>query len=101
MENTIERVSEKTVMLEHVLPHETIGDLIKRTHLEGTHFRVFITVEKVETERERKSVNRMTALIKRLESNDLSKETVEVLEKGVEAFRENFAMRNPFTKEGI
>jgi hypothetical protein len=50
MENTIERVSEKTVMLEHVLPQETIGDLVKRTHLEGTHFRVFITVEKVEAQ---------------------------------------------------
>jgi len=33
MENAIKRVSEKTVMLEHVLPHET--------HLEGTRFRVF------------------------------------------------------------
>jgi len=102
MENTIERVSEKTVMLEHVLPQETIGDLVKRTHLEGTHFRVFITVEKVEAEkiREPESVIRMAALIKRLESNDISEETAEALEKGVEEFRENFAMRNPFTGEG-
>jgi len=96
MENAIERVSENTVMLEHVLPHETIGDLSKRAHLEGTRFRVFITVEKAEPE----SVGRIAALIKRLESNDISEETVAVLEKGVKEFRENFAMRNPFTKEG-
>ena len=97
MENTTERVSEKIVMLEHVLPQETIGDLAKRTHLEGTHFRVFITVEKVETEPE--SVIRMTNLIKRLESNDISEETAEVLEKGVEEFRKNFAMRNSLTEK--
>ncbi|MEN8265364.1 MAG: hypothetical protein ABFR82_18115 [Nitrospirota bacterium] len=102
MENAIKRVSEKTVMLEHVLPHDTIGDLIKRTHLEGTHFRVFITVEKVEAKKKREpeSVERMAALIKRLESNNISKETVDVLEKGVKEFRENFAMRNPFSEEG-
>jgi len=101
MENTIEQVSEKTVMLEHVLPHETIGDLSKRAHLEGTRFRVFITVEKVETSIKRKpeSVERMAALIKRLESNDISEKTVRVLEKGVKEFRENFAMRNPFSEE--
>jgi hypothetical protein len=101
MENAIKRVSEKTVMLEHVLPHETIGDLSKRAHLEGTRFRVFITVEKVEAsiKRESESVGRMAALIKRLESNDISEETVDVLEKGVKAFRENFAMRNPFSEE--
>jgi len=102
MENAIERVSENTVMLEQVLPHETIGDLSKRAHLEGTRFRVFITVEKVEAEKKRKpeSVGRIAALIKRLESNDISEETEDVLEKGVKEFRENFAMRNPFTKEG-
>jgi hypothetical protein len=94
MENTIERVSEKTVMLEHVLPQETIGDLVSLPHLEGTHFRVFITVEKVEAEKIRKpeSVSRMSALIKRLESNDISEKTAEVLEKGIEEFRENFAI---------
>jgi len=100
MENRIERVSEKTVMLEHVLPQKTIGDLAKRTHLEGIHFRVFITVEKVEAEktREPESVIRMANLIKRLESNDISEETAEVLEKGVEEFRKNFAMRSPKRK---
>jgi outer membrane protein assembly factor BamD (BamD/ComL family) len=61
-------------------------------------FRVFIMVEQVEaeTKQEPESVSRMAALIKRLESNDISEETAEVLEQGVKAFRENFAMRNPF-----
>jgi hypothetical protein len=74
MENTIEGISEKTVMLEHVLPQETIGDLVKRTHLKGTQFRVFITVEQVEaeTKQEPESVSRMAALIKRLESNEIN-----------------------------
>lgn len=92
---------EKMVMLEHVLPQETIGDLVKHTHLEGTHFRVFITVEKIEaeTKQEPESVKRISDLINRLESNDISEETKDVLEKGVEAFRENFSMCNPFTEE--
>jgi hypothetical protein len=101
MENAIEQVSEKTVMLENVLPHETIGDLSRRAHLEGTRFRVLITVEKVETSRtpEPKSVERMAALIKRLESNDISEETVDILEKRVKEFRKNCAMRNSFSEE--
>ena len=43
----------------------------------------------------------MANLIKRLESNDISEETAEVLEKGVKEFRKNFEMRNPFTEKGI
>ena len=99
MENIIERSSENTVMLEHVLPHETIGDLTRRAHLEGLQFRVSITVEKVGKKPESESTKRLAALIERLENNNISEKTVEVLEKGVEEFRANFAMRNPFTKE--
>jgi hypothetical protein len=102
MENAIERGSENTVTLEHVLPHETVADLCKRAHLDGTRFRVFMTVEKVEMEKQREpeSVERIAALITRLESNDISKETVEVLENSVNEFRENLTMRNPFSEEG-
>ncbi len=99
MKNTIERASENTVMLEHVLPHETIGDLTRRAHLDGMRFRVSITVEKVDNKQESESIDRLAALIERLENNNISEETVEVLEKGVKEFRENFTMRNPFTEE--
>jgi hypothetical protein len=34
-----------TITLRNVLPHETIGDLIKRTRLQGKKFKVSITVE--------------------------------------------------------
>jgi len=34
-----------TITLEHVFPHETIGDLIKRACLQGRIFKVSITVE--------------------------------------------------------
>jgi len=53
MENTIERISENTVMFEHVFPHETIGDLTKRARLEGSRFRVSITLEKEEIDKGR------------------------------------------------
>jgi hypothetical protein len=103
MENTIEWTSENTVRLEHVLPHETIGELLKRAHLEGgTRFRVSITIEEEEEEATPQTperVARMAALLERLASNNVSAETVRVLEKGVREFRENFAMRDPFTGE--
>jgi hypothetical protein len=102
MENTIEWTSENTVRLDHVLPHETIGELTKRTHLEGgSRFRVSITIEEEEkaTFQAPERVARMAALLERLASNDVSAETVRVLEKGVREFRENFAMRDPFTGE--
>jgi hypothetical protein len=35
----------KTITLEHVLPHETIGELTKRACLSGRIFKVSITVE--------------------------------------------------------
>ncbi|MEN8218803.1 MAG: hypothetical protein ABFS56_21000 [Pseudomonadota bacterium] len=34
-----------TITLDHVLPHETIGDLIKKYCLQGKRFKVSITVE--------------------------------------------------------
>ena len=34
-----------TITLNHVLPHETIGDLIKGAGLQGRRFKVSITVE--------------------------------------------------------
>jgi len=34
-----------TITLDHVLPHETIGDLLKKACLQGKKFKVSITVE--------------------------------------------------------
>jgi len=100
MENTIEQTTENTVMLEHVLPHETIGELTKRAHLKGNRFRVSITPEE-KVEEEPESVERMAALIKRLESNDISEGTMKILEKGTQEFRDNFAMHHPLTGEKV
>jgi hypothetical protein len=99
MENAIKQVSKNTVMLEHVLPHDTIGGLTKRAHLEGTRFRVFITAERMESAESQisGSVGRISSLIRRLENNNISQETLEVLEKGVKNFRENFVMRDLFS----
>ena len=41
----IDNSSSTTIMLDHVLPHETIGDLIKRAGLQGKMFKIYITIE--------------------------------------------------------
>ena len=37
-----------TIAFNHVKPQETIGELIKKTHLQGQRFQVSITVEEPE-----------------------------------------------------
>jgi len=47
-----------TITLEHVFPHETIGDLIKRACLQGKKFKVSITVEEpITSEKQVKSTH--------------------------------------------
>ncbi|RKZ50930.1 MAG: hypothetical protein DRR16_08510 [Candidatus Parabeggiatoa sp. nov. 3] len=86
-----------TITLRNVLPHETIGDLIKRACLQGRKFKVSITVEEpIIDSKQAKSIHSLADYLDNHHpfsglSEQMNRATREIREEMSETLFEKFA----------